>query len=288
MTDRQLKSFLKAAELKSFSKAAAASYVSTPAFVQQINLLEDALGFPLFIRSSHGVRLTEAGKMFYQAADEILSIYDRARQRGLELTREQRPAFRIGCPPEQFPTFLSDACWAFQAMRPDVSVSFVLSSLSSHLQDLRNGRIALCVMAEPKDAILADLHFQPIADEHFSFCMRKDHPLSGKSLLTKDDLLRYPIICGTYDFLKQSFENSLPDGTEIHKLSTEYDMATKNRSMLSLPGEMIMIHGHWESCYSNMMTVIPSDIPAGRIGVVYASSENSLISGFLSCINEAL
>ena len=40
MNERQLESFISAADQKSFSKAAEASFISTPALVQQINLLE--------------------------------------------------------------------------------------------------------------------------------------------------------------------------------------------------------------------------------------------------------
>ena len=61
MYNHQLDAFMKTADSGSFSKAASALYISTPAVVQQINLLEKHCGFKLFERSNHGARLTPVG-----------------------------------------------------------------------------------------------------------------------------------------------------------------------------------------------------------------------------------
>ena len=58
MYNHQLDTFLKTADAGSFGKAAAELYITPPAVIQQINLLEDVCGFKLFERSNHGVRLT--------------------------------------------------------------------------------------------------------------------------------------------------------------------------------------------------------------------------------------
>ena len=67
MNDRQLLSFIKIVETGSFSKAAKDSFISVPAMVQQIDRLEEDLGFRLLLRSNQGVRLTDQGKIFYDA-----------------------------------------------------------------------------------------------------------------------------------------------------------------------------------------------------------------------------
>ena len=67
MNDRQLTSFLKIVETGSFSKAAQESYISVPAMVQQIDRLEEDLGFRLFSRTNQGAILTEDGVVFCDA-----------------------------------------------------------------------------------------------------------------------------------------------------------------------------------------------------------------------------
>lgn len=79
MNDRQLSSFIETAKLGSFSKAASVLFISPAALIQQINLLERDLGFPLFNRTNHGVTLTENGVHFLTSAKKIISLYEEAR-----------------------------------------------------------------------------------------------------------------------------------------------------------------------------------------------------------------
>mgnify|MGYP002277245500 CR=1 FL=1 len=55
MNRNQLKYFVAAAETRSFTKAAEQYYISQTAVTQQIRLLEEALGCPLFDRSTRPV-----------------------------------------------------------------------------------------------------------------------------------------------------------------------------------------------------------------------------------------
>lgn len=55
MNRNQLKYFVAAAESRSFTKAAEQFYISQTAITQQIRLLEEALGCPLFDRSTRPV-----------------------------------------------------------------------------------------------------------------------------------------------------------------------------------------------------------------------------------------
>ena len=61
MNRNQLKYFVAAAESRSFTKAAEQFYISQTAITQQIRLLEEALGCPLFDRSTRPVSLTPRG-----------------------------------------------------------------------------------------------------------------------------------------------------------------------------------------------------------------------------------
>ena len=60
MNRNQLKYFVATAESRSFTKAAEQFYISQTAITQQIRLLEEALGCPLFDRSTRPVSLTPA------------------------------------------------------------------------------------------------------------------------------------------------------------------------------------------------------------------------------------
>lgn len=74
MYDHEIDTFIVVAKLGSFSAAARAMYISKPAVTQQINLLETKLSCKLFVRDSHGVTLTEAGKLFLVQAHKIKQL----------------------------------------------------------------------------------------------------------------------------------------------------------------------------------------------------------------------
>ena len=65
MYSHYLDTFICVADCGSFSKAGEAMFISATAVMKQINQLESALECPLFVRTSHGLILTEAGKSYY-------------------------------------------------------------------------------------------------------------------------------------------------------------------------------------------------------------------------------
>ena len=78
MNQNQLRYFVAAAETGSFTRAAERFYISQTAITQQIRLLEETLGCPLFDRSTRPVTLTSGGKVFLIEARAILDRMNRA------------------------------------------------------------------------------------------------------------------------------------------------------------------------------------------------------------------
>jgi DNA-binding transcriptional LysR family regulator len=68
--DYRLKVFRQVAELRSLTKASKVLHLSQPAVTKHIKLLEEELRLPLFIRSSNGVILTDAGTVFLRHVQE--------------------------------------------------------------------------------------------------------------------------------------------------------------------------------------------------------------------------
>lgn len=71
---RQLEYFREIADTGSINEAARRLNMSQPPLSYQLRQLEDELAVRLFDRSSHGVALTEAGKLLYSRAGELLSF----------------------------------------------------------------------------------------------------------------------------------------------------------------------------------------------------------------------
>ena len=76
MEVRNLVTFLKVTELKSFSRAAEALDYSQSAVTVQIQQLERELGVPLLVRDRHTVTLTSAGQTLLTGAEDLLRQAD--------------------------------------------------------------------------------------------------------------------------------------------------------------------------------------------------------------------
>lgn len=73
MDFHQLESFLAIARFKSFSKAAESLFLTQPALSNHISRLEHELGVVLLERNSRKTELTEAGRLFFSASQDLLN-----------------------------------------------------------------------------------------------------------------------------------------------------------------------------------------------------------------------
>ncbi len=96
MYNHQLDTFIRVADSGSFGKAAEAMYISSPAIIQQINLLEERCGFKLFVRSNHGVKLTPAGKSLYEDAKTLIRLSEDTLNKARLLAESSEYTVRIG------------------------------------------------------------------------------------------------------------------------------------------------------------------------------------------------
>lgn len=88
--------FVAVAEQLHFRHAAEIVHVAQPALSQQIRQLEKELGVTLLERSRHQVRLTPAGKAFYESALGVLRQADQAAARARKVDSGDAGTIRIG------------------------------------------------------------------------------------------------------------------------------------------------------------------------------------------------
>jgi DNA-binding transcriptional LysR family regulator len=79
MDIRELRTFIAAAETGSFTRAGGRLQISQSAVSQQMRLLEESLGAPLFTRRAREVSLTQAGSVLLPYARQIVAKLDEAR-----------------------------------------------------------------------------------------------------------------------------------------------------------------------------------------------------------------
>ncbi len=93
---RHLRYFVAVAEQLHFRHAAEMVHVAQPALSQQIRQLEEEIGVTLFERSRHNVRLTAAGKAFYENAQAILRQANQAIAEARKVEHGEAGTIRTG------------------------------------------------------------------------------------------------------------------------------------------------------------------------------------------------
>ncbi|MDK8874628.1 LysR family transcriptional regulator [Paracoccus sp. SSJ] len=73
---RQLRYFTAVARERNFTRAAQSLNIAQPPLSRQIQLLEEELGVVLILRKSRPIKLTDAGRLFYEQALQVLGRVD--------------------------------------------------------------------------------------------------------------------------------------------------------------------------------------------------------------------
>ncbi len=141
-----LKAFDAAGRHLNFSHAAAELMVSVGAVSQQIGLLEDWIGKPLFNRTNRGLQFTELGKQYHHT---ITNAFNEIRSATGNLSRpETSKKLTISSTTSFTMKFLLPRISSFRELWPDVDISIQASTETWHFnQD--EGDVAIRYGANP-------------------------------------------------------------------------------------------------------------------------------------------
>lgn len=129
------RAFVRAAELRSFSKAAQELAVKVSTVSRQVGELERDLGIALFNRSTRGLALTEGGKTFLVHAKEALATMDEARAVTMALNQTPKGVLRVTLPPAFGRHWVLPHLPAFFERYPDIDVDAVVTDETLNLID---------------------------------------------------------------------------------------------------------------------------------------------------------
>lgn len=163
MTLRQLRYFIGAVDLGSFTAVAAEMGVTQPAVAEQIRQLERDLGVDLFVRLGRGLRLTDAGAEFATHVRRVIaaseeaeaSIADRRDLRGGRVT------FGAFGAPSHYR--FADLINEFASRFPAVQVRLRGRNSSITADEVRQGELEAAVVVLPVDD--SGLDVRPIAKD---------------------------------------------------------------------------------------------------------------------------
>ena len=193
MFDEYLKTFICAAECGSFAKAAEALFLSPNAIKKRINALEESLGFPLFERTLKGIKLTSAGKAFYEDSKKLVQSYNNAAEKAKSISENKSDSVRIGI----MDTFADEfmlASW-FPTEREnhrERSSMFFFGTSSENTNNMFQSvgkDIDICVdIFDEQIAKTFGINAVKISETEICCAVPFNHRLSGKTEISFDDL----------------------------------------------------------------------------------------------------
>ena len=296
MDIRGLKSFITAARCGSFQKASDELFLSSTALINQVNVLEEEIGCKLFTRNNKGIRLTEAGRYFYEACSDIVNRCEDAVQSTYELSIEKTVPVRIGtsltCSIIGLNPYLAQKISAMK--NTNHSSQIIMKHMSDELSEFLNEIRNLGINVDLIPYFLGNTFFSTHSSE---FCimqipmyiaMSVDHPLhklksihyqdlKGQNLITvSDHVNKY------YSRFNQSIIRNAP-GTKLDYVSY-IDLSVLNevsakKHLLLIGGNMTHIHPFLKYIPLDTGFVLP-------YGFLYSRSPSSAVIHFLEYLKE--
>lgn len=193
----QMQYVLEIARQKSFSKAAAALFVSQPTLSYQVKNLEDELQVRLFYRSTREVFLTKAGVEFCHHASKIMDEFQALHTTMEKYISTDAPSLSIG----YIPSF--SCCKPFQSIlgylksHPEINTRFVVNIPEILLDDLHSGILDIIFTDFPEILNMEnspELNSYLLVNERCYLLTSKDHPLQQRESISFAELEDIDII----------------------------------------------------------------------------------------------
>jgi DNA-binding transcriptional LysR family regulator len=203
----QVEGFLEVARRGSVSRAAEALFVTQPTLTARLHSLERELGTPLFVRTPHGMRLTDAGRAWIPFAERAL----RALVDGRDVLEQVKSAsaghLMIGAAPAVSTYILPGLLEEFVAAHPRVEVS-VRTGHSEDVVDLvlrDEVQIGLGRAIRHPDLELRPFHTEELvlvcAPDH-AFTKRREVPMEE---VANERLIMFDITSSYYEITQAAF-----------------------------------------------------------------------------------
>lgn len=189
---RHLRAFVALADLRSFTRAAATCHLSQPAFSALVRQLEDAVGTPLFDRSTRHVEPSAEGREFEGAARRVLAEFDAAiggvRRRALR----ERGRVSIALLPSLAAGWLPDVLAGFRNHHPGIELHVADVLSEPCIERVRNGQADFALAATRAET--PELQAEHFCSDDFHLVCRADHPLAKQRHPQPADVAPHPFV----------------------------------------------------------------------------------------------
>lgn len=252
---RQLRYFIKAKELLSFTEAAEHLNISQSTLSQQIKQLEDELGMPLFNRIGKRISITEAGNVFAEYARKSL-------ERSLEgflalqdLKGLKSGQLNIGVS-YGLRTMLIPALISFTDKYPAIKIKIIFETTQVLIEQLKKSKLDFVFSFKGEQAD-SSLNYLALFTSQMVFVTVSAADFAGKDYVTLKEIVALPLVMPSIGYsttksVMKAFQEAelIPDiSIEVNDIPTLIEMVKtgkwhtilaqtsviKEKNLLSIP-----------------------------------------------------
>ncbi|BFI54796.1 LysR family transcriptional regulator [Yersinia pseudotuberculosis] len=196
---KMIRYFLAVSEELHFGKAAERLHISQPPLSLQIKELEDALGFPLFIRDSRNVVLTLAGEMMKAEMKDVFDNIENSLSRVSYIARHEQTHLNIGIIGSALWHQLLEKFKHYKTVNPKTTWSLHELPPSKQYEALLNKKLDIgfwrCADLEQNPALI----YRRVEKQRVAVAVSNESLLVNKKILTLKDLSGQTLIFLTFN-----------------------------------------------------------------------------------------
>lgn len=264
-----LRLFHAVARHKSISRAAEELHLSQPTVTKELKKLEEQAGFPLFLRHSRGVSLTQEGEYLLRRLDGVMQELLKTEAETENLRGLRSGIVRVSYSSAVTESVLSGVMGAFREKYPGIQIlscvaprGLMCPMLNQGLVDLAFGhRPATFRASDRLDSARTPL-WQPETLNGYSLGVFNDIVVAGPRLahlarnpLSLEDLAPYPILFQRYmdDLGRNYYLNRIPQAPDTR----ENNLVVEDLKVLF----RLLRTGSWVSIFSSISTALYPEEP---------------------------
>ncbi|QIL69376.1 LysR family transcriptional regulator [Diaphorobacter sp. HDW4B] len=195
VSPRHLRMFLTLASSLNFSKAAEQLFMTQPSLSKVIRDLEEALGLPLFERTTRHVRLTVGGAQLVAVARSVVGEYEAGLKRLQSSAEREARHLAVAAFPSLTSVLLPKVCAALEARHAASRITIIDCSNTTAVEHVLRYQVdfALASVAPSHP----DLHYEEVVRDRFVLLAGRRWRRKLDSVVTLDEMLSLPLITMT-------------------------------------------------------------------------------------------
>jgi DNA-binding transcriptional LysR family regulator len=188
----QLITFLEVAKQGSFSRAGEKVFRSQSAVSAQIRQLEQEYGDRLLDRSGKTVKLTPAGQVFYEYAQQLRALRDESLTAVADHSRTPRGTLRVGANEATCLYVLPGVFAEYCRRYPPVQISIYRNFTYKIVEKLENGAVEVGILTLPIQSPSLKIH--PIFRDKLMLMVSPRNPLAKHKVVPVREIAKHPLL----------------------------------------------------------------------------------------------